>query len=65
MANSITFKDKDGNVGVINAEHVCYCWFLKDGKVSIQFVTGNRADFDMLTEREREALKRALRITPA
>lgn len=64
MANSVSYK-KDGAVLVINAEQICYCVFNADGSVSVQFTEGAMTKFSDMSDREKEALKRALRINPA
>lgn len=64
MASSITFKEGTGLV-VVNVEQVCFAIFSADKSVTILFASGDKHKFSELTEREQEALKRMLRITPA
>ena len=64
MANSISFKD-GADLCVINADMISFAWFMQDGTVHIQFNTGDLKKFDKLNDRDKEALKRALRISPS
>ena len=64
MASCISYKHNNVEI-VINADQVCYCNFQADGSVNIQFPGGVLIKFEGMTDRDREALRRQLRITPA
>jgi hypothetical protein len=63
MATSIGYKD--GAVEfVINIEQICYLAFNADGTVSIQFAQGGITKFSNMSDKDKENLRRQLRIQP-
>ncbi|HVY89751.1 MAG TPA: hypothetical protein VG942_12830 [Hyphomonadaceae bacterium] len=63
MASSVTVTD-GGNPVSINVEQIAYVIWEK-AQTTIMFAYGHAIAFKEITEREKDALKRALRINPA
>lgn len=64
MSNSISIKE--GAVTyVINCDQIVFCQFPDDTNVVIQFTAGEKLKFAGFTQRDKEALKRAMRINPS
>ncbi len=64
MASSISFTH-EGATTVINVENIAWAYFDKDGAVHITFNGSPQTKFVNLSDRDKEALKRMLRITPS
>jgi hypothetical protein len=64
MSNSISIKEGEVTY-VINCDQIVYCQFPDATHVIIQFTVGEKLKFAGFTQRDKDALKRAMRIAPA
>jgi hypothetical protein len=64
MPTSITYKEAH-NEFIINVEQICFLRFdAQDNNVYIQFSTGNATKFSGLSDKDKENLRRQLRVQP-
>lgn len=63
MASSITFTEGK-KAWTVNVEQVTYVSWEQDGRVIVHFTAGEPFTFNQMSDREKDALRRMLRITP-